>query len=147
VATDWLTAFNTFWNTEPTLVAAALTPLCYDTAPGSDYPYAVLSQVGGKYSGRNFTKGYFTDTFYRVAIFSNDLDQVVDSGSIVTTAIDPIGDNPLTFDNGQQASFLRMDPGTLIKVNSTGPSALPGAAAYIWQFSYVYHVKISQERP
>ena len=143
MAADFLAALTAYVQADTNLIGVGLGTLHYGSAPGSDYPYLLISHVGGKYSGRNFTRGYFDDTYYRVAIFTSDMDQAADLGRTVTAEFDAVGDNPLTFDDGRQASFLRMDPGTLVKIGSAGT----GGHAYIWQLSYVYHVKISRERP
>lgn len=143
MAADFLSALRTAWDADTNLIGAGLTPLHYDTAPGSSYPYVVVSQIGGgKYSGRNFTKGYFTDTYFRFAIFSDDQDRAVSAGNSMTGILDAIGDNPLTFDDGQQVHFLRMDDGTLHKMRQVGT----GGSAYVFQNSFVYHVRVSRER-
>ena len=140
---NFLAALVAFVSTNTNLIGVGLGTLHYGSAPGVQYPYLVASQTGSKYSGRNFTKGYFDDTFYRIAIFTNDADQAATLGTVVKAELDAVGDNPLTFADGTQASFLRMDPGTLVKVGSAGTAG----NVYIWQLSFVYHVKIARERP
>lgn len=136
---DFLSAIVEYWDNNPALVAAGLTPISYSVNTSFSYPYATLQVVGGKIEKRTFTGSYIENDPYRIQIFSNDEDQAATLGDVVTTELDKIGATPLTFDNGRQVSFLR-NGDSLVKTRRAGQ----GGELFVWLQTLIYTAKISR---
>jgi hypothetical protein len=142
MATDFLDALVDAWAADATLAAAGIGTLYRDVDPEDGYPYAVTRSLGEKADGRNTGKGFWDIEHYRFTVFATDRDQAKTLGKAATVALDPILNNPLTFDDGYQMAFYRTG-GDLVKVRKAGLGGNP----FVWMASYTYMAKIGRTRP
>jgi hypothetical protein len=142
LATDFLEALTEWWGSNAAIGAAGLSTLHFGTAPGNDYPYAVATKSGGNVSHRNFTKTSIDVDVWRIAITSNDPDQAFRLGSVATTALDTLLDNPLVFDDGVLLVLERSGE-NMVKLRHSGT----GGAPFVWLFSITLKSKIQRIRP
>jgi hypothetical protein len=123
------------------VLSPVLSELHYEAAPAAQYPYAVISETASKVGGRTFVGSYWEDRFYRISLFSADEDQAANLGAKVTTALDVLDVNPLTFDNGYQLFFHRTGD-ELLKMRGTGTQG----KTFIWIYTFHYHARIGRNR-
>jgi hypothetical protein len=142
MATDFLDALVDAWAADAALAAAGIGLLHYGVDPEGGYPYAVVKSLGEKADGRNTGKGFWDVEHYRFTVFATDRDQAKTLGKAATAALDPILDNPLTFDDGYQMAFYRTGV-DLVKVRKAGIMGNP----LVWMASYTYMAKIGRTRP
>jgi hypothetical protein len=142
MAADFVSALQDAWSADGTLAGSGLGILHYGVNPEGGYPYAVMKSLGGKAAGRNTGKGFWDVEHYRITVFAADNDQAATLGKAAKALLDPILDNPLSFDDGYQMAFYRTG-GDLVKAPRPGT----GGNAFIWLASYTYMAQIGRTRP
>jgi hypothetical protein len=143
MATDFVSALQEAWAADGTLAAAGIGVLNFGIDPEGEYPYAVMTHLGGRKPLRTFAKGQIHEELYRINISTNNKPEAAALGKLALAFLESIQAAPPTFDDGRLTDS-HQNGDMLVIANRWKPGI--GGVPIVWLCSLTWSFKLSRDR-